>query len=734
MVVKIKVTSFLVALVMLFTSLFSFLYTTFDSSSDSDVYTGEHNATLDPSQSEHEFIGQWITNSTFQKLTPVDVFTTTVKTDANENSHILYRTTMTIEEGTDYSDATVFISADDYYKLYINGEYVTQGPSPSYEFSYPYNEVDISEYLVEGENTIAVHTYYQGLINRVWVSGDSRQGMIMDIEIGGEVVLYTDENWLCTEHDGFTILDTIGYDTQFMESYDTNSSCAGFELVDYDDSAWDNAVIKWYTDYTLVKQETEQLVIEYIEPIIVEKVDGGYLYDFGSNYVGTLEFIVQGDKNDVITFYYAQEFNDDGTVRYEMRANCDYEDNMILSGEVDSLVQFDYKAFRYLYVECDDDTEIFEINLVAQHYPFELAVEFETDNEDLQAIWDLCVNTLNYGIQDVIQDCPDREKGFYLGDGCYTALNHYVLTGDDSMFKKLINDALESTFISETLVTCIDCSYQQEIAEFPLIMIIVMNMYYDYSGDYEFIAEHYDAMLELALQYEQDYLSSESNLLQDLDKWCVVEWPASFRDNYDATLTQGKVCTDCHCVINAYYYQTMVSLNEMADIIGEETTFDTEAFKEVYLETYYDYDQMCFYDTDISDHSSFVSNMFSYAFGLCPDEQSEEAMLELLAENKLSYANMFTAFPVMYKLVQEGELELLEELLLDENAWLNMIDEGATTTFESWGADLKSNCSLFHLTLSYASLFLLELDGNVATETEESVTDVYSNIVFDEIL
>ena len=37
-----------------------------------------------------------------------------------------------------------------------------------------------------------------------------------------------------------------------------------------------------------------------------------------------------------------------------------------------------------------------------------------------------------------------------------------------------------------------------------------------------------------------------------------------------------------------------------------------------------------------------------------------------------------------------------------------MLREGATTTFEGWGKDAKWNTSLFHLTLSYAVLFLME--------------------------
>ena len=39
---------------------------------------------------------------------------------------------------------------------------------------------------------------------------------------------------------------------------------------------------------------------------------------------------------------------------------------------------------------------------------------------------------------------------------------------------------------------------------------------------------------------------------------------------------------------------------------------------------------------------------------------------------------------------------------------LRMLREGATTIFEGWGKDEKWNTSLFHLTMSYAALFMTD--------------------------
>ena len=157
----------------------------------------------------------------------------------------------------------------------------------------------------------------------------------------------------------------------------------------------------------------------------------------------------RGKKGDVVIVKCAQELNDDGTLRYNLRANCNYEEEWILADGESSLDWFDYKSFRYAELSVPTGVEILDVYFSVRHYPFVLKTQLKSDyesNEELRKIWDLCVHTQKYGVQEVIQDCMEREKGFYLGDGCYTALTNMILTGDDSMVRKLIDDAFSTTF------------------------------------------------------------------------------------------------------------------------------------------------------------------------------------------------------------------------------------------------------------------------------------------------
>ena len=199
--------------------------------------------------------------------------------------HILFRKRAVLHPS---KKAILRITADDHYKLYINGRFVTEGPAPSYPECYYYNEMDVSEYIRDGENVFAVHTFYQGLVNRVWTSGDRRSMLWLSLSVGDEEVLKTDESWLVGEHSGYSRMHELGYSTAFAERYDSSSKEARFFECDFDDSDWENAKIYKYANYNLQKQPTKQLVYEDIYPVQTVTSDGKIKLDFGREAVGYL--------------------------------------------------------------------------------------------------------------------------------------------------------------------------------------------------------------------------------------------------------------------------------------------------------------------------------------------------------------------------------------------------------------------------------------------------------------
>ena len=195
----------------------------------------------------------------FENEKPIEVFHKELekkdlaeKNEKFQNRHILFRRKAYLKKA---NKAILRITADDYYKLYINGSFITQGPAASYPNAYFYNEIDLTDQInADGEYTFAVHTYYQGLINRVWVSGDRRQMLYFSLEIDGEEALFSDESWRCADHTGYSQCGIIGYKTAFAEIYDSRSAEIGFECPDFDDSDWGYARLEKHSDHKLIKQ------------------------------------------------------------------------------------------------------------------------------------------------------------------------------------------------------------------------------------------------------------------------------------------------------------------------------------------------------------------------------------------------------------------------------------------------------------------------------------------------
>ncbi len=662
----------------------------------------------------HTFTGHWITDAEFADLEARNVFHRQLEPidlpcDAHRDRHILFRRRFSLNAPC--QNARLFITADDYYKLYINGRFVGQGPAAAYHFRYGYNEWDVAPFLREGENVIAVHTLYQGLINRVWVSGDQRHGLLCDLVIDNETVLASDENFLTHPHTGYTETGIAGYQTQFLERYDAAALDVGFEQPEFDDSAWPHAQNRRFVDYELLAQPTASLVFEEIAPVQTEQCGDTLRLDFGSCYVGYLEARVRGTAGDEITVYCGQELCEDGSVRHKLRCNCDYTETWRLSGREDTLDWFDYKSFRYAELVLPKDCTVLSVGLRARHYPFALKAALRpeyADSEALRSVWALCVRSQKYGVQEVIQDCMEREKGFYVGDGCYSALTNLVLTGDDAIVRKLIDDAFASTFITEGMVTCLDCAFMQEIAEYPLMLISLILWHARLVGDRDYLAELYPKICRLLEVYRADY--EQDFLLRDLDKWCVVEWPNNFRDGYDVDITEGQVCHTPHVALNAYYIEAIRCANAIAAMLHQPPYRDEAPLRARFTEAFYDESRHLFRDSPETEHVSYIGNVFAYSFMLCPDARCTQEIERWIEKSSSPGVSFFGVFPLLYGLVRHNRPDLVRRLLEDENAWLRMLHEGAAVTFEGWGRDTKWNTSLFHLTMSDAAVFLADVD------------------------
>ena len=147
----------------------------------------------------------------------------------------------------------------------------------------------------------------------------------------------------------------------------------------------------------------------------------------------------------------------------------------------------------------------------------------------------------------------------------------------------------------------------------------------------------------------------------------------------------------------------------MADILCEGIYRDEKVLEEKFIELFYDKERHLFRDGENTEHTCIVGNAFPFGFDICPDAEFKQNVINMFSELSSHSLAFFALFPMFMGLEREGREDLIKNALTDKGAWLRMLDEGATTTFESWGKDTKWNTSLFHLTFSYAALFITDV-------------------------
>ena len=629
-------------------------------------------------------------NSIFNLLDPNDPIKVKHKEELR-NKHIIYRKKFSLNG---FQKAVIRISADDYYKLYINGKYVAEGPSAGYPHAYFYNEIDVTDFLLDGENVLAAHCYYQGLINRVWVSGDYRQMLWCELYVDGQKLVESDESFKCKYHSAYTACGTLGYDTVYNECYDARSNDVGFSRIDFDDTDFDYAKIHASPEWKLSKQPTEMLDVYETYPALTEKIDGGIRLHFDTEAVGTLLFSANGGCGDTVIIRYGEELCDDGSVRFDMRCNCRCEQKMILSGRNDEFSEYDYKAFRYVELLYPEGVELADVRMRVRHYPYKEKIAYHTDNEKLAAVLKLCKNTVKYSTQDKFSDCPVREKGTYLGDLMVSGRAQATLTGDFTMLKHSVRGFLESSFITDGVMAVSRSSFMQEIADYSLVFPALVNWMYREDGDVEFLRECEPYMTRLYRYYSK--YENKDGLLDGVFEWNMIDWPANLRDGYAFPVTK-PIGNGTHNVINALWYGLKLAMTEMYQNLGKYGDFELKKTENAFIKAFYNEKTGLYTDSPTTEHTAVHSSVYPLLFGIGTDNASlKRALVDHIRKKRLTSMGVYTAYFALAALKLVGEYELCTELATDEGAWLNMISEDATLTFEAWGKEQKWNTSLCH--------------------------------------
>jgi len=589
---------------------------------------------------------------------------------ASKNAWLCFNKNVNISEKPEKLFAK--IAAENKYWLYINGECAVRegglkrGPTPTGCY---YDEVDISPYLIQGENLISILVWYWGN-EASYSSSDAGQGGLLFEAENEKISILSDESWSVIKNPAFKE-DTGKMQPNYRlpESnvyYDAREEIADWNKLGYDFSHWQKAAvyavggegcwcelysrdIPMFRDFGLKDYENSK---EYEGESFRFKKNITLRVPYNAQLTPYLEVEAKKGKKIFIT----TENTHTGSIHSTYVTK-----NGVQAFE--SPAWFNGEQITY---EIPSGVKILSLKYRESGYNTEFCGSFSCENNDMNILWQKSLRTLYVTMRDNFMDCPDRERAQWWGD----VTNEMMLTmyslapSSYHLYRKGVSTMLSyidpGTKVLQTVVPI-----KNDYFELPcqqLAGVCGFRTYYMYTGDKEFIKSVYGASVD----YINLWKTQDNGLLEHRPgSWDWQDWGSGI---------------DVAPLENAWYYYALSVVKNMSELLGNEN--DAEDFASR-MKLLYDAYQALWtgdgYKSPENDGYDDRGNAVAVLSGLCPEENYGK-IKKILFETR--NASPYMEYYVLESLCRMGEYSLAETRMLER--YNEMIEEDYSTLWENW--------------------------------------------------
>ncbi len=441
----------------------------------------------------------------------------------------------------------VDVSADSRYKLLINGHQASVGPCKGDDARWHFETVDLSPWLVPGENVISVivlrltlewstgnHSVWRTSTPGLYVVGDvqSEQGKIL-------CDLSTTRGWKCLKDRAVTFVpeDYIQY-LYAQEIVEGSKLPWGFDLPGFDDSGWEpvwNYKIfqihkkgspfnlsprpipmlyetprRFAEVFTLPLSQLDREIwnhwLQGVKPIILPagsheiieisagELNTGYLHMAVQQGAGSTIKILCSESYAYPTTHPYRQFDElrqagpPGSIKGVLTGSID-EYHVAGIGTAQNPEQYEpywFRTFRFVRLEItvgDQSLHLLDFSYRETGYPLVVKTVVTTSDPELGRIWDISLRTLRRCMHETYEDCPFYEQLQYAMDTRSQILFTYAVSADDRMARRCIDDYHRS-LRADGLINCCYPEYNYNVIPgFALYYIMMIHDHMRYFGD-----------------------------------------------------------------------------------------------------------------------------------------------------------------------------------------------------------------------------------------------------------
>jgi alpha-L-rhamnosidase len=629
----------------------------------------------------------------------------------------------------------VHVSADNRYRLYVNGTQVSSGPQRSDVMHWRYETVDVAPQLRVGANVIAAVVWNWGAHHPVGqhsvrtaflLQGDSPREAIAntgaewklycdsayaelrvsprDIHNAyyaaaqGEVVNgarypwgweraeYSDRDWFTVPADGAGA--TVGqihlHATPGRGGY---GDPRGWQLEPRDIPAMEESVIRFASIRRANGIAASDGFIKGGDALVVPaNTRASILLDYAKTTNAYTVLETSGGTGSTITLTYAEAAVDSAGRKgnrndVEGRVITGIRDRFLPGGGRRHRFQTLYwRSGRYVNVDVEAGGEplrIHDLHGIFTAYPFVERGRFASDMPWLTDMWKMNWNGARIGAFETYMDTPYYEQLQYIGDTRLQALISLYVAGDDRLMRQAIAHFDQSRIPEGITASRYPSDLQQIIPPFSLVYVAMVHDHYMYRSNPAFVRQYLPGIRGILDWYGRRV--DDTGMLGPMPYWNFVDWADRWRRGVPAGADTGHSATIS--LLYAYALDRAAALE--ADLglraVAQSYRARADSLRVATRKRAWDSTRNLFRDSPDSAAYSQQTNVLAILTDAIPRALQRDLMERVLADSTLIPASYYFSFYVMEALQKVG----LGDRYIEQLApWRAMLALGLTSAPE----------------------------------------------------
>ncbi len=401
----------------------------------------------------------------------------------------------------------ILLSCDGDYALWVNGTFAASNQYGDFEHYKIYDTVNLTPYLTEGENRIALLVWHFGTASQRYFPG--KAGVIFEIRNGTDLLAVSSDSVLSRKspayksHGNKSITGQLGL--SFSYNADKEDSWRRESVPGFSPAV---PVEKYCTFHPRPIEKLQLLPTVWGKEI--RREENRILFDLGREIVGLISLTFTDETKQELVLSWGEHLDENGWVPRIMGGrdfSIEYGTKTGLNEYFNPMLRV---AGQYLEVSSPFPLKNLRVGILPQVYPKrhkEAKFLSETDAK----IYEICVNCLDLCMMEHYVDSPWREQCLYAFDSRNQMLCGYEVYEDGNAAYARANLKLfaQDRRNDGLLSICTPCGSDLTIPSFSLHYIIAVDEYLQATGDKTLIDEVYpklESLLDTFMKHRENGL------------------------------------------------------------------------------------------------------------------------------------------------------------------------------------------------------------------------------------